>query len=648
MDLGSEELSPPTRSSESTPRTAESTQPRDNTSTVAEPLAAHRANIQRAKYHPPSAHTDMPCVQTQYSSSPQGASFAAQNYAYGGDYSSDFVHTESPYMKFGMDLGSTEITATTSLPSFSTFMETGYSGSYEFKPSCVYQMHSSSSQRPFIKLEDAPHHSYQPSIQHQTEDIIPSTSIYFKQSPPSTPTTPQFTTPQTSMWDEPHTLPPVTQTCMATGHILDAPMKSAPPRFPLFAFKQSPPHSPASSSHMCYEPTLNMPMGTESTSAQSVMDTRQYPLHLVKGSGLGFHPMPLSQSSQSLPSPPNRGSSSGEGMCAVCGDNAACQHYGVRTCEGCKGFFKRTVQKNAKYVCLANKNCPVDKRRRNRCQYCRFQKCLSVGMVKEVVRTDSLKGRRGRLPSKPKSPLQEPSPPSPPISMMNALVRALVDSTPSSHNYTQFCAAEQPTSGTDAEYVHQFYGLLATSMEITQSWAEKIPGFSDLPKEDQTLLIESAFLELFVLRLSHRSAPAEDKFVFCNGLVLHRLQCLRGFGEWLDTIKEFSTNLQSLNFDVSAFACLAALVMITDRHGLKEPKRVEELQSRIVSCLKEHMSFSSTGENKGQPLSKVLGVIPQLRALCTQGLQRIFYLKLEDLVPPPAIIDKLFLDTLPF
>ena len=23
-------------------------------------------------------------------------------------------------------------------------------------------------------------------------------------------------------------------------------------------------------------------------------------------------------------------------ICAVCGDNTACQHYGVRTCEGCK------------------------------------------------------------------------------------------------------------------------------------------------------------------------------------------------------------------------------------------------------------------------------------------------------------------------
>lgn len=115
-------------------------------------------------------------------------------------------------------------------------------------------------------------------------------------------------------------------------------------------------------------------------------------------------------------------------ICAVCGDNAACQHYGVRTCEGCKGFFKRTVQKNAKYVCLADKNCPVDKRRRNRCQFCRFQKCLACGMVKEVVRTDSLKGRRGRLPTKPRSN-QDP-PPSPPVAMITSLVRAHVESTP--------------------------------------------------------------------------------------------------------------------------------------------------------------------------------------------------------------------------
>lgn len=87
-----------------------------------------------------------------------------------------------------------------------------------------------------------------------------------------------------------------------------------------------------------------------------------------------------------------------------------------------------------------------------------------------------------------------------------------------------------------------------------------------------------------------------------------------------------------------------------ERHGLKEPKKVEELCNKITSSLKDHLTFSC--QNKGQPLEsaepKVLGVLADLRSLCTLGLQRIFYLKLEDLVPAPSIVDRLFLDTLPF
>ncbi|NWI62124.1 NR4A1 protein, partial [Todus mexicanus] len=369
-----------------------------------------------------------------------------------------------------------------------------------------------------------------------------------------------------------------------------------------------------------------------------------------------------------------RGPGAGEGRCAVCGDNASCQHYGVRTCEGCKGFFKRTVQKNAKYICLANKDCPVDKRRRNRCQFCRFQKCLAVGMVKEgsggshpswasggvseargrsarvprpaVVRTDSLKGRRGRLPSKPKQ-----SPDASPISLITSLVRAHIDSIPSATklDYSKFqesvpCQFEKE----DSVDVQQFYDLLTGSMDVIRKWAEKIQGFAELPKEDQDLLLESAFLELFILRLAYRSKPEEGKLIFCNGVVLHRLQCVRGFGEWIDAILEFSQSLHRMNVDVPSFSCLAALVIITDRHGLKEPKRVEELQNRIVGCLKDHVATAASEPGRPGCLSKLLGKLPELRSLCTQGLQRIFYLKLEDLVPPPPIVDKIFMDTLPF
>lgn len=74
---------------------------------------------------------------------------------------------------------------------------------------------------------------------------------------------------------------------------------------------------------------------------------------------------------------------------------------------------------------------------------------------------------------------------------------------------------------------------------------------------------------VFFLLFFPRSILSEDKLVFCNGLVLHRFQCLRGFGEWLDSIRDFSTHLQSLNLDASAFACLAALVLLTGKNTQK-------------------------------------------------------------------------------
>lgn len=59
------------------------------------------------------------------------------------------------------------------------------------------------------------------------------------------------------------------------------------------------------------------------------------------------------------------------------------KHYGVYSCEGCKGFFKRTIRKDLTYTCRDNKDCQIDKRQRNRCQYCRYQKCLAMGMKRE-------------------------------------------------------------------------------------------------------------------------------------------------------------------------------------------------------------------------------------------------------------------------
>ncbi|XP_056617915.1 nuclear receptor subfamily 1 group D member 2a isoform X2 [Triplophysa dalaica] len=83
-------------------------------------------------------------------------------------------------------------------------------------------------------------------------------------------------------------------------------------------------------------------------------------------------------------------------LCKVCGDVASGFHYGVHACEGCKGFFRRSIQQNIQYKkCLKTESCTIVRINRNRCQQCRFKKCLSVGMSRDAVRF-------GRIPKREK------------------------------------------------------------------------------------------------------------------------------------------------------------------------------------------------------------------------------------------------------
>ena len=69
--------------------------------------------------------------------------------------------------------------------------------------------------------------------------------------------------------------------------------------------------------------------------------------------------------------------------CLVCGDKGSGYHYSTFSCEGCKGFFKRSVQKNLEYSCKEGQQCVINKFTRNNCQFCRFCKCMDMGMKRE-------------------------------------------------------------------------------------------------------------------------------------------------------------------------------------------------------------------------------------------------------------------------
>ncbi|GAA56686.1 nuclear hormone receptor family member nhr-67 [Clonorchis sinensis] len=80
--------------------------------------------------------------------------------------------------------------------------------------------------------------------------------------------------------------------------------------------------------------------------------------------------------------------------CRVCKDHSSGKHYGIYACDGCAGFFKRSIRRNRQYACknrtangtklsTAVGGCRVDKSHRNQCRACRLKKCLEVGMNRD-------------------------------------------------------------------------------------------------------------------------------------------------------------------------------------------------------------------------------------------------------------------------
>ncbi|XP_044149001.1 retinoic acid receptor beta isoform X2 [Bufo gargarizans] len=267
--------------------------------------------------------------------------------------------------------------------------------------------------------------------------------------------------------------------------------------------------------------------------------------------------------------------------CFVCQDKSSGYHYGVSACEGCKGFFRRSIQKNMVYTCHREKNCVINKVTRNRCQYCRLQRCFEVGMSKESVRND--RNKKKKEPSKQEC----------------------------TENYEMNAELDDLTE------------------KIRKAHQETFPSLCQLGKYTT------------ILRICTRYTPDQDTMTFSDGLTLNRTQMHNaGFGPLTDLVFTFANQLLPLEMDDTETGLLSAICLICeDRQDLEEPAKVDKLQEPLLEALK--MYIRKRRPNKPHMFPKILMKITDLRSISAKGAERVITLKLEIPGSMPPLIQEM-------
>ncbi|CAI4221694.1 unnamed protein product [Auanema sp. JU1783] len=349
--------------------------------------------------------------------------------------------------------------------------------------------------------------------------------------------------------------------------------------------------------------------------------------------------------------------------CKVCGDKSSGVHYGVITCEGCKGFFRRSQSSVCNYQCPRQKSCTVDRVNRNRCQYCRLKKCLELGMSRDAVKF-------GRMSKKQREKVEdegypEYSPPSQqqqqqqptynqgyeyglyphyaPNAYAHAVAAAPVNypaqpgygiplqaSVPaeedscsklgqafeSTHTYLQ-----PPPDFSRPVDIQRFASInkrdawkeIATDLtkviQCVIEFAKMVDGFMRIAQEQQIQLLKNNVFEMALLSLSACYSCQNNCLVFGNkALPYYAIPVKEGDSEIALIVDVFGVlhDVSSLQLNTSELAMLSVIVLLEN----------SEAQSETVEKMRTTLSNSLVSKNGNlATYTKLMDVIPRLRGV---------------------------------
>ncbi|XP_071492607.1 oxysterols receptor LXR-alpha-like isoform X1 [Diadema antillarum] len=385
-------------------------------------------------------------------------------------------------------------------------------------------------------------------------------------------------------------------------------------------------------------------------------------------------------------------------LCLVCGDRASGFHYNALSCEGCKGFFRRSITKNAQYKCTRGGNCEMDMYMRRKCQECRLRKCREVGMLAECLLTEEqCKSKRQRKMMKKKQQQDEQSPQQSEeesIPLLTDEQREVIENlvcihkeleipgpedmkrvTPWREGHPQHsngskqvqasdiydpanplpglmpvpfngkgdqadsASAEDNEEDTDALHLRfaHITELTILTIQLIVEFSKHIPGFLTLSREDQILLLKGSAIEVIMLRVALRYDKELDAIMFGNEKPYTRKQLLEGgIGDLVDPMYNFAKSMSELELDYAEFILLMAITILSpDRPAINERERVEQMQETYLDMLRSYLKLRRPHEVLLLP--KVLMKLTELRSLNNSHSELLFQLKVKDQKIPPLL-----------